>query len=85
MGNTLICLHVEEEHPQRRVLIDKNMIGMPTDFKHVAHGGSDEATGGPHQIAGVMSSKGGYVQGMNVAQDFHKNAVPIENPMVRVC
>ena len=85
MGNSLICLHAEEEHPQRRVLIDKNMIGLPTDFKHVAHGGSDEAPGGSHQIAGVMSSKGGYMQGISVAEDFHRNAVPIQNPMVQLC
>ncbi|WP_411023427.1 hypothetical protein, partial [Salmonella sp. s51228] len=88
MGNALICLQPPEANePPRRVIIDKAMIGLPSNFRHVAHGGADEDTSSQdiNPIAEVMSSKGGYMDNIKVEHDITLNAMPVLNPMVQVC
>ncbi len=87
MGNALLCLQPPEAEPQRRVIIDKAMIGLPSNFRHVAHGGADDDSNSQDisPIAEVMSSKGGYMANIKVEHDITMNAIPVQNPMVQVC
>jgi hypothetical protein len=74
MGDSWSCLSCigAEEAPPPRKRIDRNMIGLPTNFRHTGHIGSSDlgssdngggGGGGGNNINSVqtqMQSKGGY-------------------------
>lgn len=57
----LSCLGAEEPPPRPRRRIDKNLIGLPTNFQHTGHiGSSDYGQADLGSVQTQMQSKGGF-------------------------
>ena len=73
----LTCLGAEEPPPRRRV-INKDMIGLPANFQHTGHiGSNDYGASDMNSIQNQMESKGGYESSMPVPSEHTPHGIDV--------
>lgn len=80
MSNVFIQCFKPQEPPVPRRVIDRSMIGNPTDFKHTGHVGSNDVGEGSDlkSMESQMQTKGGYNQSGTSACLSHLKLIDVQ-------